>query len=259
MEMLWNKAAELAASGKAFCLVIITKSSGSVPRRAGAAMLVFGEGDTLGTVGGGEIERLCVDTALDAIRQGKPLNRSFTLDDEEGKETGSICGGRISVIFQPQPAKRKAHIFGAGHVARPTAHLLTSVGYHVVIYDESSEFANKSYFPDAGDFVIGNLVELAESSEIGKNDPVLLLTASHGTELEILRTFKSRPPAYLGVIASRKKALHFRNMLMKEDDWTKEEVDSIHAPIGLAISARTPEEIAVSIVAEILKVRGAIE
>lgn len=258
MEMLWNKAAELAASGKAFCLVIITKSSGSVPRRAGAAMLVFGEGDTLGTVGAVRSNDCALIPPSMLSGRGNLSTDHSRLMTKKEKRPGRFAG-RISVIFQPQPAKRKAHIFGAGHVARPTAHLLTSVGYHVVIYDESSEFANKSYFPDAGDFVIGNLVELAESSEIGKNDPVLLLTASHGTELEILRTFKSRPPAYLGVIASRKKALHFRNMLMKEDDWTKEEVDSIHAPIGLAISARTPEEIAVSIVAEILKVRGAIE
>jgi xanthine dehydrogenase accessory factor len=253
----WTIAAELASQGEGFCIALIVESEGSVPRRAGASMLVTADGSSHGTVGGGEVERLCVNEALVALREGKPRLRSFNLNDPLGKETGSICGGKMTVSFHPNPARLKAHVFGAGHVARPTTDLLSTVGYHVVVHDETDEFANKQFFPNA-EFQHGDHVTAATELNLNQHDAVLLLTSSHEVELEILRCFKDRLPHYLGVIASKKKVAHFRTVLNK-DGWSKTDLDAIHAPIGLDIGARTPEEIAVAIVAEVLKHRGPIE
>jgi xanthine dehydrogenase accessory factor len=257
MNDYWKIAADLAAQGKGFCIALIVESEGSVPRRAGASMLVTADGKSFGTVGGGDLERLCVEEALLALGEGKPRLRSFNLNDPKGEETGSICGGKMTVALHPHQAMLRAHVFGAGHVARPTSELLKSVGYHVTIHDETAEYANSQYFPGA-DFAHGDLVKSAAALEFESRDIVLLLTSSHETELEILRTFKDRLPHYLGVIASKKKTAHFRT-IMKKDGWSKTDLDAIHAPIGLDIGARTPEEIAVAIVAEVLKFRGAVE
>ncbi len=257
MNEYWKLAADLADQGKGFCIALIVESEGSVPRRAGASMLVTADGQNFGTVGGGDLERLCVEEALVALREGKPRLRSFNLNDPQGKETGSICGGKMTVSFHPHSARLKAHIFGAGHVARPTANLLSTVGYHVVVHDETDEFANRQFFPEA-EFQHGDLVKDASNLSLNQHDIVLLLTSSHETELEILRCFKDRLPFYLGVIASKKKVAHFRTILNK-DGWSKADMDAIHAPIGLDIGARTPEEIAIAIVAEVLKHRGPIE
>ncbi len=254
----WQIASELANSGKGFCLVLIAESSGSVPRRAGASMLVDEDGRTYGTIGGGDLERSCADEAVLALKDGKPRLRNYNLNDPEGLETGSICGGSATMVFHPHMATIKAHILGAGHVARSTVHLLSTIGYHCIVYDEGSDFANTDNFPDAGSFAIGDLVDSASNLNFGPRDAVILLAASHEAELEILRTFKDRLPFYLGVIASRKKVKHFQKLL-SEDGWSKEDFHAIHAPIGLDIGARTPEEIAVSIVAEIIQSRGPVE
>ena len=257
MSDYWRIAADLETQGRGFCIALVVESEGSVPRRAGASMLVTADGQTFGTVGGGHLERLCADEALLALQEGKPRLRAFNLNDPKGKETGSICGGKIVVAFHPHPARLRAHIFGAGHVAKPTAKLLQSVGYQVIVHDETAEYANQDQFPGA-EFAYGDLVKDAATLEFEPHDCVLLLTSSHEVELEILRTFKNRLPHYLGVIASRKKAAHFRTVLNK-DGWSKRDLDAIHAPVGLDIGARSPEEIAVSIVAEVLQHRGPVE
>jgi len=255
---LWQKSSELAASGKPFCLAVVAESSGSVPRRAGSTMLVMSDGSTSGTVGGGNVERLVRDDALLALRDGQPRLKRYDLDDPQGTGTDSICGGRITVFFMPQPARMTLHLFGAGHVARPTAHLAATVGYAVIVYDESDQYANSRNIPHAQSFAIGDPVAAARALSFGPRDAVVILTGSHEVDLEIVRAFKGKLPPYLGVIASEKKAMHFREQL-KLDGWSVAEIAAVHAPIGLKISSRTPEEIAVSIVGEIISLRGPVE
>ncbi len=257
-ETIWQRAYELEQQGKAFCLVMVTASSGSVPRGSGAAMLVSSDGVTVGTIGGGNVERLCTQEALKVIAEGKPVTESYCLDDIEGTETGSICGGSFTIVFFPNPAKRVAHIFGAGHVARPTAHLAALAGYSVIIYDNNPEFANATFFPDASKIVIGDAVTQARELKLKPEDVVIILSASHETDLQVLKTFKDRLPLYLGIIASRKKALHFRQALEVEG-WSAADIEAIHTPIGLSIGARTPEEIAVSIVGQLIATCGSME
>jgi xanthine dehydrogenase accessory factor len=221
-------------------------------------MIVKSDGSTVGTVGGGAVERLARDEALRAMAEGKPCLRTFNLDDAEGKDTGAVCGGSVTLFFNVNFAARVAHVFGAGHVALPTVRLLASVGCAVKLYDESAEHANRERFPDAIEIRIGDLAKLAAQADVRPQDSVVILTASHETDFEIVRAFKNRLPTYLGVIGSKAKAAHYRKRLA-EEGWPESEIARIHSPIGLEIGSRTPEEIAVSIVAEIISLRGPSE
>lgn len=256
---VWPVVAEEAAAGRGFCLAIISEAKGSVPRRAGSTMLVRADGSTVGTVGGGTVERMVVDDALAAIREGVPTSHGYNLNDPDGEETGSICGGQLTILFLPETAQMRFHLFGAGHVARPTAHLASTVGYAVSVYDGSAEWLTHENFPDVESLVHGPLPELAAKLEWGEKDAVVILTGSHKEDFEILKAFgEGDLPPYLGIIASKKKAIQFKKWL-KGAGWSEERIGQVHMPVGLEINSRTPAEIAVSILAEIMTVRGPVE
>lgn len=255
---VWRKASELAERGSAFCLTVVAETSGSVPRRAGSVMIVMSDGTTAGTVGGGNIERQIALEAAGAIEDRKTYLKSFSLDDPEGKDTASVCGGNLTILFLPHAARMTLHVFGAGHVARPTARLGAMTGYNVIVYDKTDQFATPQNFPEAARFIIGDLKKSVREIEFGEKDAIVILTGSHAEDFEILQQFKGNLPPYLGIIASKKKAVHFREKLLN-DGWKTEDVEAIHTPIGLQINARTPEEIAVSIMSEIISLRGPIE
>lgn len=255
---VWIEAGRLAEQGRPFCLVIVELSKGSVPRRAGSAMLVRADGSSLGTIGGGSIERTAREEALAVLRENTPRTREFDLNDPHGHDTGSLCGGMIRVLYAPQPARMTLHLFGAGHVARPLCRLAAITGYAVIVYDETDEWATRPSFPDAAGIRTGDLAELAGAIEPGPADAVAILTGSHDLDYRILTAFRDRMPPYLGIIASKHKARAFRAELAK-DGWPEDEIAHIHAPIGLEIGSRTPAEIALSIVAEIIRERGPVE
>jgi xanthine dehydrogenase accessory factor len=221
-------------------------------------MIVKNDGSTVGTVGGGSVERLAREEALRVIAEGKPRLRTFDLNDPEAEDTGAVCGGSVTLFFNVNPAARVAHVFGAGHVALPTVKLLASVGYAVKLYDESARHANRERFPDAVEIRIGDLPKLGDAADVSPQDSVVILTASHETDFQIVRAFKNRLPAYLGVIGSQTKAAHYRKLLA-EEGWPQSEIARIRTPIGLEIGSRTPEEIAVSIVAQMISLRGPSE
>ena len=255
---IWKTGLELAQRVVPFCLCTVIESTGSVPRRAGSSMIVCSDGSTVGTVGGGAVERLARDEALRAIAEGKPRLRTFDLNDPDAEDTGAVCGGSVTLFFNVHAAAHVAHVFGAGHVALPTVKLLASVGYAVKLYDESAEHANRERFPDAIEIRIGDLAKLAAQADVRPQDSVVILTASHETDFEIVRAFKNRLPAYLGVIGSKAKSRHYRKLLA-EEGWPPSEIERIHSPIGMEIGSRTPEEIAVSIVAQMISLRGPSE
>jgi xanthine dehydrogenase accessory factor len=256
---VWQAVNEEAQAGRAFCVAIISEAKGSVPRRAGSVMLVLHNGKTVGTVGGGTVERLVTEDALKAMNDGSPASQSYDLDDPKGEQTGSICGGSLTVLLLPETARMRMHMFGAGHVARPTAKLATTLGYAVTVYDNSDQWATRDNFPDAEKFVHGNLAEIAKELEWGEKDAVVILTGSHSEDFEILKAFKARSlPPYLGIIASKKKAIQFKNWL-RDEGWEDGAIDHVHMPIGLDIHSRTPAEIAVSIMGEIIHERGPVE
>lgn len=201
---------------------------------------------------------MAIEEARAAIAAGRSHQRAYNLDDAEKQDTGAVCGGTVTLFFDVHRPARVCHLFGAGHVAIPVARLLASVGYAVKVYDDSPAHANRERFPEAAAIVPGDPVLSARDAVIHADDAVVIMTASHDTDYAIVREFRDRLPAYLGVIGSKVKARHYREKLAAEG-WPYTEIERIHSPIGLAIGSRTPEEIAVSIAAEMIALRGPVE
>lgn len=241
-------------------LVTIIDAKGSVPRHTGSKMIVLNDGSIIGTIGGAVLERDAIDHALNVLKEGIPKKVSFQLHEKEKTEsskvpTGMLCGGEVELFFEPLTISPAVHIFGAGHVAKPVAHLAAICGFSVYIYDERAEMASADRFPDAVELNAGKLNEILKDFQPGKLDFIVIVSPSHDIDFQVLRKVIDKDCKYLGVICSKRKWKIFRNKLLSEGDGSRL-IDRVHAPIGIDIGSETPEEIAVSIVAEMIKVKN---
>lgn len=254
---IFTEAGRLAEAGQSFCLALITATKGSTPRKAGTMMLVRSDGSLVGTVGGGGAEALAKREALQALRDGRVRLRKYTLEkDAEGMATGSLCGGEIEVFFAPTPPRDVLHLFGGGHVGKPTAAIAAEVGWQVQVFDERPEMAERERHTRAASLHTGDIVALAGELALGPQDFVVIVTHRHDLDLALLKVLLPKNPGYIGVIASRAKAAQFRKELAAAGH-PAEAIEKVHMPVGLSIHAQTPEEIAVAIIAQMIEVRRA--
>ncbi|MFH1010534.1 MAG: XdhC family protein, partial [bacterium] len=245
----------LAEAGQAFCLVIVIGTKGSTPRQAGAMMLVRADGSCVGTIGGGAVESASIEEGKAAILDGQARMRTYALDEKaEGVPTGSICGGQMEVFFAPTPARAVLYLFGGGHVGRATAAIAAEAGWQVEVFDERAEMAASERHPHATRVHTGNVVAQARELKLKPSDFVAIVTHRHDLDFAILKEILPKGAGYIGVIASRVKAAEFRKELTVAG-FQAEDIERVHMPIGLAIHAQTPEEIAVAIVAEMIEIR----
>jgi len=241
-------------------VVTIVAAKGSVPRHTGSKMIVLGDGTIIGTIGGAILEKQSIDKALEALKQGTPQKYSFQLHEKEtaGSDnivTGMLCGGEVEVFLEPISITPAAHIFGAGHVAKPTAHLAALCGFSVYVYDERADMASEDRFPEAAGLKTGKLSTLLDAFKPGMNDFIVIVSPSHDIDYQVLRRVIDQEYRYLGVICSRRKWKIFREKLISEGIG-KHLIDQVHAPIGIEIGSETPEEIAVSIIGEMIRVKN---
>lgn len=228
-------------------------AKGSTPREVGAKMIVRLDGSITGTIGGSAVEALVIKDALETIRQGKPKRVEYSLDDAEKSSTGMICGGRMQFFIEPLKRFPHLYIFGGGHVALPLAHMAAELGYLHHIFDDRPEFASAERFPQAAERRSAPFLELTRQLSLIQPAFIVVITRCHDTDLEVMRGILGKPYDYLGLICSRKKkAEMFR--ILEEEGFSKKELDGLHAPIGLDIGSKTPAEIAVSILAEVIQV-----
>jgi len=251
------EAGRLAEAGQSFCLVSVTSTKGSTPRQAGAMMVMRADGSSIGTIGGGAVESACIEEAKAAILDGQARMRIYALDEKvEGVPTGSICGGQMEVFFAPTPARAVLYLFGGGHVGKATAMIAAQVSWQVEVFDERSEMATRERHPHATRLHTGDIVAQARELKAGPKDFVAIVTHRHDLDLAILKEILPKGAGYIGVIASRAKVAEFRKELTAAG-FRAEDIEKVHMPIGLAIHAQTPEEIAVAIVAQMIEIRRA--
>ena len=310
--------------GERTALCSIFASSGSAPRGAGAKMAVFEDGSTLGTIGGGAVERLSGLRALDAIKSGKNELRSYDLHPNDVNDIGMICGGQVTVYFQlfsPQqaadiavlkrwreklsegvdlwlllaldgeqvrdfrvltreelPPERKdlfttralwrdgvyieplaragrVYIFGGGHVGCALVPVLASVGFRVTMYDNRAELAKPEHYPAAEEVILGDFRDIYSRVALTANDYAVVMTPGHQADYEILSQVLRSEATYIGCIGSRGKVAKTRERLFA-DGFSEADFARVHAPIGLPILAETPEEIAISVAAEMIEHRA---
>jgi xanthine dehydrogenase accessory factor len=240
-------------------LVTVVGTRGSVPRETGAKMIVMGDGDIIGTVGGSEVEQRAITEAQEAIRDGNPRKIVYTLHEDEKKgdktSTGMICGGEMEIYIEPINVTPTLYLFGGGHVNKPTARIASMCGFGVVAIDPRKEMANSDRFPDADEILNEDFGIASSKIETKGTEYIVIATPGHSADYDVLKNLLGKPFRYLGLISSKKKRSTFFDRLRK-DGFNEEQIGKIHAPIGIDINSETPEEIAVSIVAELIKIRN---
>ena len=246
--------ADALERGEPAALVTIVATRGSTPQRVGAKMLVFGDGRTVGTIGGGCYENDAFWKAREAITARKPQLVHYELSDDFAEETGLICGGQMDVYIEPIEPSPELYIIGAGHVGFHLARLAHEVGFRVHIVDDREKFANAERFPTAEAVAVDDIPTWIARANLPSHAYAVIVTRGHTNDLEALRALAPQELRYLGLIGSRAKVARIFDAL-KTDRMADEHLAKVHAPIGLDIGAVTPQEIAVSILAELIAVK----
>jgi len=237
-------------------LCTLVEKTGSGPRDVGAKLLVNPEGDTAGTIGGGGMERRLVAEALDALSEGRGRTLTFALGVETRNDAiavNSKCGGEVKIfldVIKPEP---RLIVIGSGHIAKPLAELANMVGFEVIVVDDA-DTATRERFPTAKGIYSGPFEEELGRVKARPSDFVAVVHGETDHEIPALKSMIRRGPAYIGLLGSRNKIAEHKRQLL-EEGFDTEELQTIRAPIGIEIGAETPEEIAVSIIAELINVR----
>jgi xanthine dehydrogenase accessory factor len=246
---------EALSRGEEAALVTIVSSNGSTPQRVGAKMLVFGDGRIVGTVGGGCYEHDAIGKARQVLETRKPATVKYDLNDDFAEETGLVCGGQMEVFIEPIEASPAVYIFGAGHVGFYLARMAHDAGFGVHVVDDRAAFANAERFPFAAAVVVDDIPDWLAKTALPPTAYAVVVTRGHRNDLDALRALAPRELRYLGLIGSRAKVARLYEQLLGEGGVTTERLARIHGPIGLDLGAVTPQEIAVSITAELIAVR----
>ena len=256
-EAVFSAVTRALQRGETAALVTIIATSGSTPQRVGAKMLVYDDGRTVGTIGGGCYENDAAGKAREAIRTRTARVAHYDLSDALAQESGLICGGRMDVFIEPLDPAPPLYIVGAGHVSRLLAEVAGRVGFRVTVIDDREKFANPERFPGAAGIVVDGIASWLAAADLPDTAFAVVVTRGHTYDLAAMQALANRPLRYVGMIGSRAKVARITGALA-EGGAPPAWLALVHAPIGLRIGAITPEEIAVSIVAELIAVRRGI-
>ena len=246
--------AEALQRGEEVALVTITASTGSTPQRVGAKMLVYADGRTVGTIGGGCYENDAFGKAREAIRARQPLTVKYDLTDDFAEESGLICGGQMQVFIEPVEPAPDVYVFGAGHVGSFLARMAHEAGFRVHVIDDREKFASADRFPAGVQVVVEDIPAWLAANRLPATAYAVIVTRGHRHDLDALRALAPRGLRYVGLIGSRAKVKRVYDALLGEG-MDPRALAPVHAPIGLDIGAITPQEIAVSILAELIAVK----
>ena len=236
----------------------VVRANGSTPQRAGAKMLVFPDGRTIGTIGGGCYENDAFWKAREALATGRQALLHYELNDDFAQENGLVCGGQMDVHIDPLEPTPHLYIVGAGHVGWHLGRLAPDAGFRVHVVDDREKFANQERFPAADEVLAESIPEWLHRTELPPSAFVVVVTRGHTHDLEAMRALAARDLRYLGLIGSRAKVRRIFDLLL-EEGMPPECLSRVYAPIGLDIGAVTPAEIAISIVAELVAIRRGVD
>jgi xanthine dehydrogenase accessory factor len=249
---------KLKREGKRAALATIVNVRGSIPSVMAAKMLVREDGSIVGTVGGGCVESDVRKGAMEVMRDEKPKTFNFNLDQRPDDDTGLVCGGSLQVFIEPIIPSPQLYIFGGGHVGANVYKVATLAGFETVIVDDRDLYANRERFPDAQEVHSGDMTETMASLLPSDNSYIVIVTRGHRHDLNVLRWAIDTPARYIGMIGSGRKVLAIYEQL-EAQGVAAESLKRVFAPIGLDVGAVTPEEIAISIVAELIAIRRQCE
>ncbi|MBI4460723.1 MAG: XdhC family protein [Acidobacteria bacterium] len=256
---IYEEIIRLRRAGIKAALATIVNVRGSIPSYESAKLLVREDGSLVGTVRGGCVEAEVWTAARQVIQEEKPRTLTFNLNNDPAYDTGLLCGGTLEIFIEPILPTAFVYIFGAGHVSLALSKVATLAGFRTIIVDDRETYANRDRFPEAEEVYADDFDSVLERLLPNSSSFIVAVTRGHRDDMRILRWAVGTAARYVGMIGSRRKVIEIVKHLQGEGVATSQ-LERVHAPIGLEVGAVTPEEIAVSIVAEMIAVRrGAFE
>jgi xanthine dehydrogenase accessory factor len=251
---LFQALVEIEKNNGTGALCTIIRSKGSTPRHVTSKMLVYPDGHIIGTVGGGEVENRVIKEAIKAMDDKAPRLLAYNMANPERGDPG-VCGGQVEIYVEPILPKPVLVIVGVGHVGKAVAHLAKWLGFMVAVSDDRPEFCNPKAVPEADEFYPLALEELSSRLNITPRTYFVLTTRGMDVDVRGLPLLLDSKAGYIGVIGSTRRWATTKKKLL-DSGVSSKMLEGVHSPIGLEIHAETPEEIAVSIMAEIIKLHG---
>jgi len=251
---IYEEIVRLRRDGRRGAVATIVSAHGSIPSFKTAKMLVRDDGSICGTIGGGCVEAEVWQAAREVMEQEKPRTLTFNLNQDPKYDTGLVCGGTLDIYVEPVLPAALLYIFGAGHVAASLYKTANDAGFDVIVVDDRETYANRERFPEAREVIADDFDHAMAQLEISESAYIVIVTRGHRDDMRVLRWAVGTKARYIGMIGSKRKTVAiFREL--RHEGLAANLFEHVHAPIGLDIGAVTPEEIAISITAELIAVR----
>ena len=251
---VFEEITRLRKAGIKSALATIVNVRGSIPSFESAKLLIREDGSIVGTVGGGCVEAEVWTAAREVMQEEKPRRLTFNLNNDPSYDTGLLCGGTLEIFVEPILPTPYLYIFGAGHVSLALSKVATLAGFSTVIIDDRETYANRERFPEAVEIYADEYEKVFERVLPNSSSFLIAVTRGHRDDMRVLRWAVGTPARYVGMIGSKRKVIEIVKFLETEGI-SATQLARVHAPIGLEIGPITPEEIAVSVVAEMIAVR----
>ncbi len=251
---IYQEILRLRRLGQKCALATIVQVNGSIPSYESAKLLVREDGSMLGTIGGGCVEAEVWNVARDVMETEKPRHLNFSLGQDAAYDNGLICGGQLNVFVEPVLPQPMAYIFGAGHISKSLCQIASMAGFATAVIDDRDSFANRERFPHADEIHAAEYETIFPKLEVNETTYIVIVTRGHRDDMRVLRWAVSTNARYIAMIGSKRKVIGVVKELEKEGV-PRESFERIFSPMGFEIGAVTPEEIAVSVVAEMIAVR----
>ncbi|HEU0124607.1 MAG TPA: XdhC/CoxI family protein [Bryobacteraceae bacterium] len=251
---LFDEIVRLRRVGQKCALATIVQVNGSIPSYESAKLLVREDGSMIGTIGGGCVEAEVWNAAREVIATERPRHMNFSLGQDAAYDNGLICGGQLEVFVEAIVPQPKAYIFGAGHISKSLCKVAALAGFAVTVADDRELYANRERFPEAEEVFAEEYEALFPQLTIRDTSYLIIVTRGHRDDMRVLRWALGTPARYIAMIGSKRKVIGVMKELEKEGV-PRQGLDRLFAPMGFDIGAITPEEIAVSVVAEMIAAR----
>ena len=250
---IFEEILRMRRAGQRGALATIVHTNGSIPSYESSRMLVRDDGTIVGTIGGGCVEAEVWAAAKEVMDAEQPRKMTFNLNHDADYDMGLICGGTLEVFVEPILPQPTLYIFGAGHVSLAVSRIASQAGFAIAVIDDRASFANAERFPMASQ-IHTSYVESFGKIQPNSSSYLLIVTRGHKDDMRVLAWAVTTDARYIGMIGSKRKVLSVYKALEKEG-FASEKFERVHAPVGLDIGALSPDEIAISIVAELVAVR----
>ena len=251
---VFEELVRLRRQGRKCALATIVDVRGSIPSYATAKLLVRDDGSMAGTIGGGCVEADVWSAAREVMETEKPKRLTFNLGQDAAYDNGLICGGQLDVFIEPVLPVPRAYIFGAGHISKSLSQIATVAGFASVVIDDREAFASRERFPEAEEVHAAEYEEIFPKLPINETSYLIIVTRGHRDDMRVLKLALATPARYIAMIGSKRKVIGVIRELEKEGV-PPAAFERLHAPMGLDIGAISPEEIAISVTAEMIAVR----